>query len=576
MKKAFLILIIFLCGYSTSYSSGSEKRNSTTTHSSITGFPEFTIFSSSGCDSNYIFLATTTSSAPYIMIIDNNGTPVFAQKTTGGVYDFKPQPNGMLSYYDIKMDGYYIMDKDYNLIDSIRCLNGIETDIHELRILPNGNYLILGFDSHKVDMSQIVEGGNPSATIIGYVLQEIDKNKNVLFEWKTWDHFGITDSYSDLKQGTIDVAHGNSIDVDYDGNFLVSFRNTQEITKIDRVTGKILWRLGGKKNDTLGFSWQHAARRLQNGNLMLFDNGFRREPSLLSFSRALEYKIDEINKTAALIWQFRNKPDIYSIGLGYSQRLPNGNTFIAWGAAVPAISEVTESGRKVFELSFKDNYSTYRAYRFPWKPEQISSGNKITSSVENCRFDVNDINDTASIEIELVNNNPFPVVVTSITNNERSFYFPYEFPARINTNDSLVFRVYFKPKLSGSFIDTLKIFTNYNNIDLPLFGEIKTNISEDGLYKNSSFNLAQNYPNPFNPDCKIQYSVAEKSFVNLRVFDILGRMVVELVNSEKEAGEYAVDFSSKRNTGNPLPSGVYIYSLSVDGLLFTKKMIVEK
>lgn len=582
MKKAFLLLIMSLCAYSALCSGGSEKRKNTTIQSSVTGLPEFLIFSSSGCDSNYIFLAPTTSSAPYIMIIDNNGTPLYNKKTMGGVYDFKPQPNGTLSYYDHVADRFYVMDSDYNLVDSIVCLNGIETDIHELRILPNGNYLILGFDTHKVDMSKIVEGGNTSATIIGYVIQEIDKNKNVIFEWKTWDHFYITDSYSDLKQGTIDVAHGNSIDVDFDGNFLVSFRNTQEVTKINRITGEILWRLGGKKNqfkfinDTLGFSWQHAARRLPNGNIMLFDNGCRREPSSLSFSRALEYKMDEKNKTATLVWQFRNTPDIYSIGLGYSQRLQNGNTFIAWGAAVPAISEVTESGEKVFELSFIDSYSTYRAYRFPWKPEQITSGNYISSTVENCRFNVNDINDTASVRVSLINNNPFPIVVTSITNKERLFYFPYEFPAKINANDSLVFRVYFKPNLSGHFFDTLKISTNYNDIHLPLFGEVKTNISEDDLYKNISFNLAQNYPNPFNPYCKIQYSIAEKSFVILRVFDILGRMMIELVNSEKETGNYTVDFSSKGNAGNYLPSGVYIYSLSVNGLLFSKKMIIEK
>ena len=581
MKKLVLILLLLFRASNFINAFPADKNQPFKNIQSPSSIPEFSIFSSAGCDTNEIFLATTTSSAPYIMIIGNNGIPVFALKTNGGVYDFKPQPNGTLSYYDIKMDCFYIMDEDYNLIDSIKCLNGIETDIHELRILPNGNFLILGFDAHKVDMSKIVEGGNPSATIIGYVVQEIDKNKNVIFEWKTWDHFEITDSYSDLKQGTIDVAHGNSIDVDTDGNFLISFRNTQEIAKIDRVTGEVMWRLGGKKNqfkfinDTLGFSWQHAARRLLNGNIILYDNGFRREPSSLSFSRALEYKIDEKNKTATLVWQFRNTPDIYSIGLGYSQRLQNGNTFIAWGAAVPAITEVTASGRKVFELSFKDSYSTYRAYRYPWKPGQITSGNKISSTVENCRFNVNDINDTVSVRVSLINSNPFPVVVTSITNNERSFYFPYEFPAKINANDSLIFKIYFKPNLSSNFFDTLKIFTNYNDIILPLVGEVTTSVHEDKMNKNINFSLGQNYPNPFNPECTIEYSVTKKSFVSLKVFDILGKQVVELVNTEKETGKYSVHFSGKSN-GVSLPSGVYFYTLSVNGLLISKKMILEK
>ena len=582
MKKTYLFIVIFLSFYQVLLAENTEKQKNITMQSSADGLPGFNINYSAGCDSNYIFLATTTSSAPYIMIIDNNGTPIFSQKTNGGVYDFKPQPNGMLSYYDISMDGYYILDENYNLIDSVRCLNGIETDIHELRILPNGNYLILGFDTHKVDMSRIVEGGRTSATIIGYVIQEIDKNKNVIFEWKTWDHFDITDSYTDLKQGTIDVAHGNSIEVDYDGNFLVSFRNTQEVTKINRITGEILWRLGGKKNqfkfinDTLGFSWQHAARRLPNGNIILFDNGSRREPSVMSFSRALEYKIDEVNKTATLVWQYRNTPDIYSIGLGYSQRLPNGNTFISWGGAVPAISEVTQSGKKVFELSFKDSYYTYRAYRYPWNNGKIINGNNIVSTIATCRFDVNDKNDTASVRICLINKNPFPAVVTSITNIERAFYFPYEFPAQINANDSLVFRAYFKPALGGSFLDTLKIKTNYNDIAVALSGEIKTGVADNIIKNNTDYKLSQNYPNPFNPECKIEFSIAKKSFVSLKIFDILGRNVTELVNAEKEAGNYIVNFSGKSSAGNILPSGIYFYSLNVNGAVISKKMILEK
>jgi hypothetical protein len=587
MKKPLLFLTIFICVYSAIYCEDNEKPKQLST----SVLPEFSIVSYPGCDSNYIFLATTSSSAPYIMIIDNNGTLVFAQKTIGGVYDFKPQPNGVLSYYDIAMDGFYILDADCNLIDSIRCLNGIETDIHELRILPNGNYLILGFDTHKVDMSQIVAGGRTSATIIGYVLQEIDKDKNVIFEWKTWDHLDITDSYTDLTQGTIDVAHGNSIDVDFDGNFLVSLRNTQEIVKINRVTGEIIWRLGGKKNqfefinDTLGFSWQHAARRLPNGNIMLFDNGYRREPSVMSFSRALEYKIDENNKTAALVWQYRNTPDIYSIGLGYSQRLPGGNTLIAWGGVggagetgkpVLAITEVTNSGKMVFELSFQQSYSTYRAYRYPWKPEHITKGNYISSTVEDCKLSVNKNDDTASVRIGLINTNPFPVVITSITNNQRAFYIPYEFPAEINANDSLIFRVYFKPGLGGSFSDTLKIYTNYNEISMPLSGEKTTDVMENDLYKNAGFSLAQNYPNPFNPECLIEYNVASKSFVNITVYDILGRKVAGLVNAEKVAGNYTVRFSGRSDAGAPLASGVYFYSLNVNGFVISKKMILEK
>lgn len=87
-----------------------------------------------------------------------------------------------------------------------------------------------------------------------------------------------------------------------------------EITKINRQTGEIIWRLGGKNNqftfinNTTGFSHQHAIRRLPNENITLFDN--RNFPSL-QFSSAVEYELDEQNKNATLLWEYRNTSDIY-------------------------------------------------------------------------------------------------------------------------------------------------------------------------------------------------------------------------------------------------------------------------
>ncbi|MFA7421904.1 MAG: aryl-sulfate sulfotransferase [Melioribacteraceae bacterium] len=577
MNSLLAISIIVVLTNLNSFGVGEEK--SKQKQSSAADIPKFSIVSSFGCDTNYIFLGPTTSSAPYIMIIDNKGTPVFVKKAKSGVYDFKPQPNGTLSYYDRGGDCYYVMNKDYEIIDSIKCLNGIETDIHELRILSNGNYLILGTDTHKADMSKIVENGSTSATIIGYVIQEIDKNKKVIFEWRTWDNFEITDSFTDLKQNTIDVAHGNSIEVDNDGNFLVSFRNTQEVTKIDRGTGKIIWRWGGKKNqfkyinDALGFSWQHAARRLPNGNIMLFDNGFRREPSSLSFSRALEYKIDELNKIVTLVWQYRNTPDIYSIGLGYSQRLKNGNTFIAWGAAIPAITEVTKEGKEVFELSFVENYSTYRAYRFPWKHKIADNAANIAASVDNCILEMENNKEVASKLITLKNPNPFAAVVTSITNNERSFYIPYEFPAEISANDSLSFTVYYRPNLGGKSEDTLHIETNYNSITIPMVGKISTGISLNEREVPNDFKLEQNYPNPFNPETTISYKVQAASKVSLKVYDVLGREVATLVDEYKQAGSHNCKL---RIVNGELSSGIYFYRLQSGSYCETKKFVLMK
>jgi len=94
-------------------------------------------------------------------------------------------------------------------------------------------------------------------------------------------------------------------------------------------------------------------------------------------------------------------------------------------------------------------------------------------------------------------------------------------------------------------------------------------IIEVEVLGNISYELAQNYPNPFNPSTKITYSIPQKSFVTLKVFDPLGSIVSELVSEEKEAGKYEIDFNA-----SDLSSGVYIYRLSANEVVLTRKMIL--
>jgi len=87
----------------------------------------------------------------------------------------------------------------------------------------------------------------------------------------------------------------------------------------------------------------------------------------------------------------------------------------------------------------------------------------------------------------------------------------------------------------------------------------------------SNFELSQNYPNPFNPVTSIQYSVSSRQFVTLKVYDALGNEIMTLVNEEKPAGNYEVEFN-----GTGFSSGVYFYKLSAGSFVETKKMILMK
>ena len=87
----------------------------------------------------------------------------------------------------------------------------------------------------------------------------------------------------------------------------------------------------------------------------------------------------------------------------------------------------------------------------------------------------------------------------------------------------------------------------------------------------NDFSLSQNYPNPFNPSTNIQYSIPEQSFVELKVFDVLGNEVATLVNKEQTAGVYRADFS-----GNSLASGLYIARITAGNYSNTIKMTLLK
>jgi hypothetical protein len=90
------------------------------------------------------------------------------------------------------------------------------------------------------------------------------------------------------------------------------------------------------------------------------------------------------------------------------------------------------------------------------------------------------------------------------------------------------------------------------------------------------FKLEQNYPNPFNPSTRIQYAVSSRQFVSLKVYDVLGNEIATLVNEEKPAGSYEVEFSVGQNSILSLSSGIYFYLLQAGSFVESRKMILLK
>lgn len=307
---------------------------------------------------------------PALLILDPKGELVYFQRlpADGRGLDFKLQPNGMLSYFTLEADGFVLMDDTYTTRRIIKAGNGYTADAHDLQILPNGNALLMIYASRKMDLTAV--GGLSDATVIDLIIQEIDPDGNVVFEWNSKDYFAVSDTYAPIaNQGTVDYVHGNAVALDTDGNLLISSRHLAEITKINRQTGAIIWRLGGKNNEfnflnSDPFYYQHDIRRLSNGHITLFNNRTDLTPV---YSRAEEYDVDENNKTISLVWSHRSAIQAYSFAMGSAQRLPNGNTAIGWGAGLPAYTEVTAADDVAFELALEAPMISYRAFRFPWE-----------------------------------------------------------------------------------------------------------------------------------------------------------------------------------------------------------------
>ncbi len=120
---------------------------------------------------------------------------------------------------------------------------------------------------------------------------------------------------------------------------------------------------------------------------------------------------------------------------------------------------------------------------------------------------------------------------------------------------------------NASFKLTSLIYTAWVNAGSPITGVI-----EDNQYHTKSYELSQNYPNPFNPSTIIRFQIAELNFVTLKVYDLLGSEIVILVNEEKPAGNYDIEFTAKGRSA----SGVYFYQLSTNSFVETRKMLLIK
>ena len=352
----------------------------------------FTVSGSGGVDDGQILLALNTNSSTdgHLLVLDKNGN-ILKEKNAGARADnFQKWVMGGQTYYSYLLaegdyavggagteEGYYVIcDTSLNEISRAKFLtdeniddsDNDRLDVHDFILLGSNHYMAIS--AHLQTPTNIPDSLNPSskARVVACLIEEV-QNGQVIFKWNGTGHpefYGESvenNNFSD-SVNTIDYMHMNSLCIDpNDNNIICSFRNLNEIIKINRTTGVIMWRLGGKHSDfplTAGqqFLRQHYARFTDNGKTLIFvDNG---DATLRPYSRILEFQLDETDKTVSNYSAYM-VPDNF-IQYAGSVKKENGYYFIGGGSANYAL-QVNYTTNEVY-LRINQKFSSYRALKY--------------------------------------------------------------------------------------------------------------------------------------------------------------------------------------------------------------------
>ena len=237
---------------------------------------------------------------------------------------------------------------------------------HDFALLDDGRVLYLSL--YRIVFDDSANGGDAKTPALADELRIWDPESGRVEQ--VWDSRNFWDIASedqwDLRRyhasGGWCWMHMNSLSIGPQGNFILSARQRKQIMSIAADFQTIEWQLGGPGSDYRfpnpndRFHEQHDATQLPNGNILLFDNGYRRPVSEGGkYSRAMEIRLDDERRNAVKAWGHRSDPDVFSPVVSGAARLGNGNTLISFGSRTGhdqplAVLEVDPQGNELFRV----------------------------------------------------------------------------------------------------------------------------------------------------------------------------------------------------------------------------------
>ncbi|QNG20359.1 aryl sulfotransferase [Rhodococcus triatomae] len=263
---------------------------------------------------------------------------------------------------------------------------------HDAVLLANGNLAVLTVERLDEATARRVRGGVPGSeapdgSIWADVVVEMTWSGDVVWRWSAAERLAFEDAPLDAHFAREHWPMANTVSETSSGDLLIGFRSASTVVRVARATGDVEWQLSAPV-----VSQQHYPHELDNGNILVFDNGSFRDSVSYPYSRAVE--VDP--ETNTVVWDYTDNPpqNFYSPYMSSAQRLPNGNTLITEGS-FGRIFEVTPDREVVWEYvipyfgsfgagvgldsSQGANNSVFRAYRYgPEVVERLREGGALS------------------------------------------------------------------------------------------------------------------------------------------------------------------------------------------------------
>ena len=228
---------------------------------------------------------------------------------------------------------------------------------HDVRMDNNGNIVLLTRNQKIFDMTKV--GGNGIDTLGGDGILVMDNKGKKIWEWDVWNEWD-TDHDPFLKEFAYDRFHMNSLNFDKDSNYLVSVAIEDQIWKVNKETGKIMWKLGKNGNfimdSAYNFSFQHSVHINPYGDLMVFDNSLWKKRS-----GAVSFRLDTVKWAATPQIHAMLPPSKYTSRMGSAYVLPNEN-LLQCSSKTGAVMVTDQNGKILWQLN---------CYFVPYRAEYI-------------------------------------------------------------------------------------------------------------------------------------------------------------------------------------------------------------